>query len=138
VSVFGDQLSFFPELLENYEVFNMDARTPAGYGKRYNVRKVRGYFSWISGGAMGIEGDLRTENEVATLWVREPFAGTNRGASIRQGSYIEIDGKIFVFKHDDGFRREGAFSRYDLQLAAGVTDRQVTNVKVDLGVSDFK
>jgi hypothetical protein len=133
--VYGDQLAFFPELFVEHEVFDMKARTGGGYGPRYNKRMVSGVFQWIPGGKMGIEGENREPNEDATFWVRQEALEEKL---VRQGSYVEVfDEGIFLFHHDDNFTREGAFVKCDLKLVAGLTDRQVRNTKVDLGVSDY-
>jgi hypothetical protein len=121
--VYGDQLAFFPELLAKHAVFSMAPRIGGGYGPRVNKRSVVGYFSWIRGGNMGIEGENRTENQQATFWAVDYSGGKGQ---IRQGEYMEEDGELFVFKHDDGFSREGGFLVYNLQLVAGPTDREVT------------
>jgi hypothetical protein len=134
VAVYGDQLAFFPELLEERVVFKMDPKLGAGYGPRYNERRVTGYFSWIKGGKMGIEGDLRTENQNATLWVLDDTDG--RGI-VEQGDYLEEDGCLFVVNHDDGFFREGGFQVCALQLVPAFTDRQQSDEGVNLGAKDF-
>jgi hypothetical protein len=132
--IYGDQLAFFPELMEEYTIFKMDALTGGGYGKRYDFREVTGYWSWIKGGNLGTEGDLMTENQNATLWVKDESDGKG---IIRQGEFLEREGEIFRFIHDDGFSREGGFIVYNLQLVPAFTDRQHRDRGVDLGASDF-
>jgi hypothetical protein len=134
VAIYGDQLAVFPELLEEHVVFKMNPKLGAGYGPRYNERSVTGYFSWIKGGKMEIEGDLRTENQNATLWVLDDTGG--RG-TVEQGDYLEADGCLFVVNHDDGFSREGGFVVCNLQLAPAFTDRQRSDEGVNLGAQDF-
>jgi hypothetical protein len=132
--VFGDQLVFFPELMQRYEVFSMEPLIGAGYRKRENIRKVTGYFSWIKGGNMGTVADLQTENQNATFWVRD-FSGGKGG--IKQGEYIEVDSELFKFVHDDGFSREGGFIIYNLQLAQGNTGEQQPHRNVNLGMEEY-
>jgi hypothetical protein len=135
VGVYGDQLSFFPELFVEHEIFDMKAIPGKGYGPRINKRLVSGVFQWIPGGKMGIEGENRQANEDATFWVRQQDVADKK---VRQGSYVEVEGEgIFLFHHDDNFTFEGAFVKCDLKLAAGLTDRQVRNPNVDLGVRDY-
>jgi hypothetical protein len=134
-AVYGDQLTFFPELMEQHTVFRMDPRKVGGYGKRYDERKIVGYFSYIKGGKLEIEGDLLTENQNATFWVKDKTGGKG---IIRQGEFLERNGDIYRFVHDDGFSREGGFIVYNLQLVAGPTDKQYTNEKVNLGVNDYE
>jgi hypothetical protein len=135
VAIYGDQLAAFSELLEEHVVFKMAPKLGAGYGPRSDERTVTGYFSWIKGGKMGIEGDLRTENQNATLWALDDTDG--RGI-VEQGDFMEKDGLLLVFNHDDGFAREGGFLVYSLQLAPAFTDRQKVDEGVNLGVKDFQ
>jgi hypothetical protein len=134
VAIYGSQLAAFPELLEEHVVFKMDPKLGAGYGPRYNERTVTGYFSWIKGGKMEIEGDLRTENQNATLWAIDDTDG--RGI-VEQGDFLERDGLLLVVNHDDGYSREGGFLVYTLQLAPAFTDRQRSDEGVNLGFKDF-
>jgi hypothetical protein len=135
MGVYGDMLAFFPELLIEHELFDMAARAGGGYGPRTHKRMVAGVFQWIPGGRMGIEGDNRQANEDATFWVGQSEAAEKQ---VRQGSYLEVPGEgVFLFHHDDNWTREGDFIKCDLKLAAGLTDQQVRNPKVDLGVRDY-
>jgi hypothetical protein len=127
-------LAAFPELMREHVIFKMEPKVGAGYGPRHSLRTVVGYFSWIKGGKMGIEGDLRTENQSGTLWVRDDTEG--KGA-IEQGDYVEEDGCLFVFNHDDGFSREGGFVVHNLQLVPAFTDKQQQDKGVNLGFKDF-
>jgi hypothetical protein len=135
VAVYGDQLAAFSELLEEHVVFKMEPNLGAGYGPRHSERTVTGYFSWIKGGKMEIEGDLRTENQHATLWA---LADTDGRGAIEQGDYMERDNLLLVFNHDDGYAREGGFLVYSLQLAPAFTDRQKADEGVNLGLKDFQ
>jgi hypothetical protein len=134
VSVYGDQLAVFPELLEEHVVFKMDPKIGGGYGPRRDERTVVGYFSWISGGRMEVEGDLRTESQNATLWVMDDSGGKGL---IEQGDFIENDGCLFVVNHDDSYSREGGFVVYTLQLVPAFTDKQRFDEGVNLGFKDF-
>jgi hypothetical protein len=135
VAIYGDQLAFFSELLEEHVVFKMDPKLSAGYGQRYDQRVVTGYFSWIKSGKMGIEGDLRTENENATLWTLDETDG--RGV-VEQGDYLEKDGFLLVVNHGDGYEREGGFAVHSLQLVPAFTDRQQRDEGVNIGIKDFE
>jgi len=133
-AIYGDQLAFFPELLEEYTVFKMKPGMSAFYGERYNERTVTAYFSYIRGGNMGIEGENRVENQNATMWIEDESGGTG---IVKEGDYVEVEGSIFLFNHDDGFSREGSFLVYTLQLVTAFTDKQVRDEEVNLGASDF-
>jgi hypothetical protein len=131
--VYGDMLSAFTELLEDYEVFSMDAKLGAGYAQRTNRRTVTGYLSRIKGGAEGIEGGLRTENQYGIFY--EKLSGDE--SVIRQGDYLERKHEIYQFIHDDDFEREGGFVSWDVQLLAAFTDQQRRDPNVDLA-ADFR
>ena len=132
--IYGDMLASFPELLEDFEIFQMRPNYGAGYGERFNERKVTGYLSWIKGGKYGVAGDARVENQNLTFWVED---GTDSKGIIRQGDFIEVDGDLYIFNHDDGFSREGGFIVYTLQVVPAHTDKQLPNRGVDYGASDY-
>jgi hypothetical protein len=128
--VLGNMLSAFPELMKDYEVFKMEPRVgAAGYGERYGIRTVTGYMSYRKAREMGVEGDARTKNDRATFWEQHDFlTGESR---IEQGDYVEVKKHVYIFVEDDNFGDEGGFTRWTVQRVAGITDRQVTNTKVD-------
>jgi len=122
-------LTAFPELMKIHEVFKMKPRTNAGYGERYNRRKVEGYWSWRKQSKMDVEGDLRTPDHQATFWVQCDFL-TGK-SKIGQGDYVEVDKKIFVVVDDQDFTAEGGFSKCLMQRLAGPDGRQVPNRNVE-------
>jgi hypothetical protein len=134
MAVYGDQLAAFPELLEEHVIFKMRPKTGAGYGPRYDKRTVTGYFSWIKGGKLGVEGDLRTENQSGTLWLYDDTEGKG---IVEQGDFVEEDGCLFVVNHDDGYSREGGFMVCHLQLVPAFTDKQRSDEGANLGFEDF-
>ena len=132
----SSMLIAFPELLKIYEVFKMKPRTGAGYGERYDKRKVEGYWSWRKQSKMDAEGDLRTPNHQATFWVQSYFLG--KKVVVEQNDYVEVDGKIFLVIDDQNFSREGGFYKCLMQRLTGPTDQQVPNIDVDRAVrSDY-
>ena len=132
--VYGDMLSAFPELMADYEVFKMDPHLGGGYGKRYGKRTVSGYWSWRKHTKMGIEGDLRTENDQATFWAQDDFLTGKK--LVGQGDYVEMEGVVFLVIEDDSFSHEGGFTRCLMQRVSGLDGRQTTNTKVDQAVRD--
>jgi hypothetical protein len=133
MAVYGDMLAHFAELMSGHQVFDMPARLGGGYGPRRNVVQVSGVFLWVRGGKLGVEGENRTPDDVATFWVRGEDV-----PKVRQGRYLEVPGKgVFLFNHDDDFSGEGGFAEFTLQFVPGLTDRQVPNPRVDLGVRDY-
>jgi len=107
----------------------MEPRVGGGFGERYDLRKVEGYWSWRKQSKMDEEGGLRTLNYQATFWVRSFYLG--KRVLVEQNDYVEINGKMFVVIDDQDFTEEGGFSKCLMQKLAGLTDRQVTNRRVD-------
>jgi hypothetical protein len=132
--VYGDMLSSFAELTDDYVIFKLPARIGAGYGERYDVRTVRGYLSRNIGGRMGVEGEIRVENDEATFF--EEDTSEDGQGNIRQGDYVEDGIDLFVFNHDDRFTREGGFLIHRLQLVPAFTGKQEPDQSVDLA-ADF-
>jgi hypothetical protein len=122
--------------MEEYTIFHMNPLHGGGYGPRLGARTVTGYLSRLRGGKEKIIDGLRTENQQAGFWVEDD--GSPKG-SIRQGEFVEDSGELYTFVHDDGFVREAGFVVYDLQIVATITDKQVTNTKVDDAIrSDYE
>jgi hypothetical protein len=119
--------------MEEHIIFSLPARTPAGYGKPYNKRTVIGYFSRNRGGNMGIISGNRVENQEATFYAEDDTKGTG---VIKQGDYLEADGELYVFNHDDAYSHEGGFIVYNLQLVPAFTGKQRPDPSVDIA-SDF-
>lgn len=126
--VYGDMILSFPELLKTYEVFKMKPRVGAGYGPRYDKRKVRGYWSEHKQGEMGIMGGLRTPDYQATFWVQDDFL--TKQSVVDQQDFVEVKGRVYEVIKDQDFSHEGGFSKCLMQVLAGPTDQQVPNTKV--------
>jgi hypothetical protein len=135
VGVYGDQLAAFTELMEDHTVFNMDAAIGGGYGERYNIRKVTGYWSWRKSGKEGIEGEARVPNHQATFWARDDYL-TGKPL-VGQTDYVENGGDVFQVVEDDGFSKEGGFTKCLMQRVAANTDKQAADDTVNLGAEDF-
>jgi len=137
--VAGSMLNFFPELMRTYEVFKMAPSIKGGYGERTDVRKVKGYWSWRKQGRrteLDVEGDLSVPNHQATFWVKSSFLG--KKAVIAQNDFVEVDGEMFKVVGDQNFSLEGGFYKCLMQRMPGLSDRQVSNLKVDSAIrSDY-
>jgi hypothetical protein len=129
-------LAFFPELMKPYTVFKMKPGIGAGYGKRKNIRKVTGYWSWRKSGKMGIEGDLQVLNHQAVFWARNDFL-TGKPL-IDQGDFVEVGKDVFRVVEDDNFSHESGFTKCLMQLVQGNTDQQRPHRRVNLGVEDYQ
>ena len=127
---YGDMLSAFSELLEEYTVFKMPPKIAAGYGERYDIRSVTGYLSRNLGGRMGVIEDSRVPNDEATFW--EVDESENGEGRIQEGDYVEDSGDLFIFNHDDRYTKEGGFLVHQLQLVPSFTGKQQPDQNVDL------
>jgi hypothetical protein len=125
--IYDDMLAYFPELVEEYEIFRMKPKAGGtGYGPRTDKVLVDGIVQWIPGGKLGINGETRDPNTVATFWVSIEDDG-----SIKQGSYIDLGEKgIFILTKDNSYGATGGYVRFVVGIVPGVTDKQVTNTKV--------
>jgi hypothetical protein len=129
ICVYGNQLTAFPELMEDYEVFKMSPCIGAGYGERYGKKAVTGYMSWRKAREADVVGDAATKNDRGTFWEQCDFlTGESR---IEQFDMVEINGELYRFVEGDDFSREGGFARWTVQYVAGNTDQQKANMRVD-------
>lgn len=124
--IYGDVLAFFPELLRQYEVFTMQPKIGAGYGKRKTIRKITAYLSFYNKDDLKVEGDLRVSDEIGSLWVME-----DGGTPLPKGLYIEQDGQVYVISSCNDYKYEGGFTEYRFKRLAGVTDVQKNDKIVD-------
>lgn len=133
-AIYGSMLLYFPELFQPYTVFTMKALSGGkGYGPRENVQAIEAVVQFSPGGELSIQADNRQDGGSALIWIDESDEG-----KVEQGTFIDLPGKgIFIFKKDDTFMNEGGFSRFSLVAVKGPTDQQKTNVRVDLGISDY-
>jgi len=135
MSVYGDLLAAFPELIKTYQFFTMAPNVRnSGYAEKRNVLKRKGVFIRSEKSAMNIFKDIRVTNEAGIFYCFE-FLPQDR---IKQGLFFEDEDQIFLIKDDQSFRVEAGYSAYTCQLVQGNTDRQVENAKIeDRVVLDF-
>jgi hypothetical protein len=120
-------LSYFRELVKTYSVFKMKPAVVGGYGERYDIRNVTGYWSWRKQSKFDEQGGTRSLNYAATF-----CAVCSVGeAAVRQNDCVEVNGKIFRAMDDQDFSIEGGFIKVLMERFVGVTGQQVTNKKVD-------
>lgn len=130
---YGDVLSAFPELFNDYSVFDMQT-TVSGYGPRTNQRIVSGVFRKVPGGKMGVVSENRQPNAVGSFWCYE-----DDSSIIGQGAYIEVKGDIYILTKDNGYIDEAGFSKYIAGKVVGPDGRQKENKAVtEKFLNDFK
>ena len=135
--VYGDQLSFFPELFTFRNILTFDQRIPSGQltGEKIALVDVWSYLSRKDGGKEGIVSSSRTDNQEATIYVDGDEIP--RGM-VEQGMYVRDDGELYTFVKDNGYSLEGGFHAYKLQFVNGPTDKQAPRKNVNLGVGEFQ
>ena len=127
MSIYGDLLSAFPELIKQHQIFTMTPKAGGGYTNRTNLFKKRGAFIKGAKSRMGVYGEARIPNEAGVLFCYE----TKESERLSHGMYFEEDNQIFVIVDDQVYAREAGFGAYGCQLVQGVTDRQVENMNVE-------
>ena len=134
MSIYGDLLSAFPELIKQYQIFTMTPKAGGGYTDRSNLFKKRGAFIKGAKSRMSIFGEARVPNEAGIFICFE----RNAAETMKHGMYFEDDDQIFVITDDQVYKREAGFGAYGCQLVQGVTDRQVENMEVEQStISDY-
>jgi len=134
MSVYGDMLSVFPELMKEFQIFSMEPAVGGGYSNRTPLFKKEGCFIKSSRSHAGIQGEARVTNEAGIFYCKE-FSVSER---VSQGVYFEEDNQIFVIIDDQTFLQEAGFAAYGCQLVQGLTDKQVENFEVETRtISDF-
>lgn len=134
MSIYGDVLAVFPELLQEYQIFSMTPLAGGGYHNRINLFKKTGAFIKGARSRMAIAGEARVTNEQGVFYCYENIPGEE----IRQGTYFEDGGQIFVLIDDQTFAKEAGYGAYSAQLVQGITDQQVENQNVtSRTISDY-
>lgn len=130
MSVYGDVLTAFPELMKEYRIYSMKARAGGGYDPKQLRATVVGIFRHVPGGKMGIQADNREANEVATLWY------IDEGQPIEQGMYLEVRNKMYILMKDSGYTEEGGHREFTLGFVPGPTSVQRSDPAVISGALD--
>ncbi len=128
--IYGEQLAFFPELMEDYDIFYMAPLVGGGFGERKVLLTVTGYLTRMTKGDLGIVADNEVENQTAVLFVYDEIPN----GIIRQGVYVESGGELYKLKSDKVFTKEGGFTIHELQLTTGLIDTQETNICAEQAV----
>jgi hypothetical protein len=132
--VYGNLLLSFPELMKTYDVFKMEPRGIGGYGKRYGIRKVDGYWSWRKQSKLEVRDDSLVLNYQAIFWAKDDLATGE--SNVAQGDFMEIGKEVFRVLDDQNFIHEGGFTKCLMEKLGGVTDRQTANTKVDEAIAN--
>lgn len=134
MSIYGDLLSAFPELIKTYQIFTMTPKAGGGYTDRTNLFKKKGAFIKGAKSRMGIYGEARVPNEAGVFYCYE----LKESEMMSHAMYFEENNQIFIIIDDQVYAREAGFGVYGCQLVQGVTDRQVENMEIEQStISDY-
>jgi len=125
--IYGDQLAFFTELMESHEVFTMQPLSVGGFTPRKKYADVYAYFTRNIGGDAGVPDETFTPYDKASFFVFDELPA----GLIKQGLYLEVEGTLYKFIHDDTYVKEAGFVAHRLELVPGPTDQQVENEGVN-------
>lgn len=128
MSVYGDMLGFFPELLRDYETFEMSPATVAGYEPRRNEGKIRGILQFIKSGTIDFEGDTSVDVSHPTFWTRKTMSSEQ---------YLMDEDTMYRRVAPNMWKRIGGYNVYVLEIVAGVDNRQTPSEVVDGGLSQY-
>lgn len=126
MSVYGDMLALFPELLQEYQIFSMEPKVGGGYLNRRPLYKRTGAFIKGARSRMAVAGEARVTNEQGVFYCYISVPDDD----LRQGVYFQEGSQIFVIIDDQTFAKEAGFGAYTCQLVQGITDQQVENQNV--------
>lgn len=128
MAVYGDMLSFFPELFQMFDYFAMQALPVSSYSNRQALGKVKGIFQFLKKGELEREGDTLNDTAVPTLWTRKRLA---------VGNFITSDSVDYRITNDYPWFFQGGFYCYGLERVVSSTDKQTPMEDVELGQNQF-
>lgn len=128
-AVYGDMLSFFPDLMRRIFLYEKKPTIIAGHTDKANLRDSSGILQFCKAGDVIVNGNTLNDVDAPLLWTR---------STIEMQTYVEIDNVEYRRTKNNNFSRDGAFNVYVLETVVGNTDTQTPDATVDLGVSHYK
>lgn len=127
--VYGDVLSFFPELMQMVTTFTATAKSGGGYYKHTDSREIIGVLQHVKKGKFQKDGDVASDVLTPMFWTEE---------SLGRNAYIETDtGDLYRRVQNGSWFREGGMYVYVLEAVTGVSEKQETDPKIDLGLTRY-
>lgn len=120
--VYGDLLTFFPELIRSFTAFTAKPKTGGGYHPRVLIGEIRGIIMSMKGGDLPVENELLAESDVITFWTRK---------TLDKESFVSDKDKVYRRTKEKDWFDFGRTNIYILERVVGTFDTQVTNTKVD-------
>ena len=128
MAVYGEMLSYFPELFQLVDYFSMNPQPVASYDERKDLGKVKGVFQFIRKGELARSGDTLSEKEVPTFWTTK---------KLEVGNFITVDEIDYRIDSNDDWMFAGGYYCYGLETLIGNTDKQEEIPDVDLGIGSY-
>lgn len=129
MAIYGDQLSFFPELFRNFTYFHMKPQPVASYSTRENLGTVRGIFQYMKKGELLRENETLEDTNVPTFWTR---------TKLKVGNFIvKEEDELYRITNQANWLFEGGFNCYVLETFVGNSDEQKPFEDVDLGQNSY-
>lgn len=129
MSIYGDTLSFFPELFEKFQTFCMSPIPVAGFKERTDEGFIVGVLQFVKSGQLDFEAGTTADVTNPTFWTRTKMKGNQ---------YI-IDSDDVMYRRADknDWKKVGSFYVYILEEVVGIDERQTTNPVVDGGLAQY-
>lgn len=115
MAVYGDMLSYFPELMLPATYFTMKPKIVAGYEERIVLKTVKGHFQTLKQGDLVDKGETLNNKEILTFWTREKLDITN---------FLTIQNVDYRIKNTFDWRFAGNFFVYEVEQLQSLTDIQ--------------
>lgn len=128
MAIYGDMLSFFPELFVSFDYYSLSTKVKSGYDNRQDLGKITGIFQYLKKGELKRENDTITSVEVPTIWTRDTLVEGNF-IVYRDINYRIVKNATWLF--------EGGFSCYILEEFVGNLDTQQPFEYVNLGQNSY-
>ncbi len=126
MSVYGEHLAFFPELMEEYNLFTLSQSVSGDYGLREDYMTITGYFTRNKKELAGFPDSTFDMAQDAYLYTYTQLSA----GIVSSGVYVEVNNEIYKFVYAEVYSNEGGFSEYRMRRLEGPTDQ---NTKVDEG-----
>jgi hypothetical protein len=124
MAIYGDILSFFPELKKKYVYFRARPLTTGGYGTRTDVGTIVGILQYVKSGDILKQNDTEADVEVPAFWTR---------TKMHMDSYLEDeDGVVYKRTKPNDWKSYGNFYVYVLETVVNILDTQTSNPSVSV------
>lgn len=126
--IYGDMLSYFPELFRKFDYYEMFPKVSASYTKREKAGTVKGVLQFMKRGELRRENDTLADTEIPTFWTR---------STMKVGQFMDIEGEIYKITNKADWLFAGGFNCFVLELMIGNSDAQKPFEKVNIGQNDY-